>query len=211
MLDIEPHPRIPQTLMERIVAFFDLVATRHRAEAAVLLLWDRRSDRMTVAIPHQRATVVQSSMGGRYPTDVHYEVPALPPHVVLVGDVHSHVDGAAYASYTDRTDETYRAGLHVVLGRIHREPPEIHAEFVVDGERFAVHPPEILEGYHERSPSVPGAWVDRVRIDLLRPGHSDDRDRWEDREPRSAGAQGPKRRDRRSGRRRCRRGGRETN
>ena len=70
----------------------------------------------------------------------------------------------AYASGTDRADERYRDGIHAVVGRIDREPPEFHLELAVDGHRFRLAPGDVFEGYRQRRRFVPEAWLSRVRV-----------------------------------------------
>lgn len=161
-------PKLSRAAMERIVGFFSRVAERHGAEAAAILLWDRRQRRVRFEIPEQRATVSESWNGGRYPSDVRYDTPPPGPDQSLFGSVHSHVDGAAYSSTTDRRDESHRTGLHVVVGRIRQEPPEVHCEYVVDGVRFAVDTRMVIEGYRRRDDDVPEDWLRRVKVDLER-------------------------------------------
>lgn len=161
-------PRIPRALFERIVGFFDRVAERHGAEAAVLLAWDRGARRVRLVVPEQTATMSRVWNGYRSPIGLHYLPPAdLPVDWIPFGDVHSHVHHAAYASSTDVDDEAHAAGLHIVVGRIHREPPEVHVEAVVDGQRFALELAQVIEGYARRRRDVPDAWLDRVRVETL--------------------------------------------
>ena len=168
-LDLGSHLRVPRAQLERIVGFFARVGHLYQAEAAALLLWDRDAHNVKFVIPPQRATVSETSTGYRYPRDVSYQVPQLPPQMAVVGDIHCHVDGSAFASATDQLDESYRAGLHVVVGRIDSEPPEFHCEYVVDGQRFQIDPAEALEGYRRRRNEVPEAWLERVEIDVWTP------------------------------------------
>ena len=53
--------------------------------------------------------------------DVRYQLPArLPPHHLLIGDIHCHGDVGAYASATDQVDELHRdrVVLEVELGEL---------------------------------------------------------------------------------------------
>src|SRR5262249_30429614 len=104
--------------------------------------------------------------GKPYPIEVHYEVPPLPVDWMLVGDIHSHVEGSAYTSITDEDDELHRPGLHIVVGRIHLEPPEFHLEVSVDGARFEIKNLEtVVERYHQRrTGEVPQSWLDKVTV-----------------------------------------------
>ena len=165
---LEPRfPKIPRHYVELIVGFFDIVGRRHNAEAAVLLAWDERYQRVRLIVPVQRATVGHSWYGNDYPIDVHYQLPVLPPGLTLIGDFHSHVDGPAYASMTDCDDERHFAGLHVVVGRLlSREPPDFHIEAIVDGARFPISDPEtVSEGYQQRRSRVPASWLEKVKVE----------------------------------------------
>lgn len=164
------YPRMSRPQIERVVGFFARIADLYGSEAAVLLLWDDRARRLSLHVPPQTASVSRTWLGRRYPVDVRYEQPLdLPDHVTIVGDVHSHANEPAYASATDRSDESHKAGLHVVVGKLYREPPELHCEIVVDGTRFEVDPAEVIEGYDARCESVPKAWIDKVEVDVLGP------------------------------------------
>jgi hypothetical protein len=167
-----PHfPTIPQALFEQAVGFFDRVRNLHNAEAAVLLVWDRTATRVRLVVPKQTATVSQVWNGTRYPIGLHYVPPTdLPAGWVPFGDIHSHVDYSAYASATDKADETHAAGLHVVVGRISHEPPDIHVEAVVDGTRFELDASLVIEHYRCRRTNVPWEWIERVSVEEIAPG-----------------------------------------
>ena len=159
-------PKIPQELFEQAVGFFSRVADRYGSEAAMLLLWDRSERQVRIVVPPQTATMHRAWDGYRSPIGVHYELPAdLPADWIPFGDIHSHVHYAAYASSTDVADETHAAGLHVVVGRIAEEPPEVHVEAVVDAKRFVLTFDQIIEGYGKRASDVPEEWVERVEIE----------------------------------------------
>jgi hypothetical protein len=159
-------PTIPRGLFERAIGFFDRVAELHGSEAAVLLVWDRSEQRVRLVVPEQTATISRAWDGYRSPIGVHYVPPTdLPRSWVPFGDVHSHVHLPAYASSTDKADETHAAGLHVVVGRIQYEPPEIHVEAVVDGKRFALDAADVIEDYRQRRTNVPQRWLERVQVE----------------------------------------------
>ena len=158
-------PKVPRAAMERIVGFFFRIARLHGTEAAAILFWDRRNDRVCFRIPEQRAGLTEGWSGRQFPTDVQYEIPVTGPDLTLFGSVHSHVDGPAYASHVDRSDESYRAGLHIVVGRINQDPPEIHCEYVVDGVRFKVDKMRVIEGYDcRRDSAIPDEWISKVEV-----------------------------------------------
>jgi proteasome lid subunit RPN8/RPN11 len=160
-------PKVPRRLLELIVGFFARVGKLHGSEAGVILAWDNTASRMRIIVPPQKATVSTSSWRGTvYPIGLHYETPTdLPKDWTIIGDVHSHVDEAAYASGTDKHDEKHRAGLHIVVGRLYREPPEFHLEAVVDGTRFEVPFNLVFEGYKKRRLGIPQDWLDKLTIE----------------------------------------------
>jgi len=163
------HPKLPQGMLERIVGFFAAVAAQDHCEAGVLLAWDRQHRRIKMLVPSQVATVGTGWNGGTFPIGLHYDAPeTLPAHWSLIGDVHSHVYDSAYSSGQDKSDEEYRAGLHLVIGRLDREPPEFHAEYVVDGERFKLQLEEVAAGYQQRHSHVPQRWIRKVRVEEYR-------------------------------------------
>ncbi len=160
------YPKIPRRRFELIVGFFARIAQLHHAEAGVLLAWDAGAQKMRFIVPEQTATVGRNWWGDVYPVGLHYEMPTnLPAGWALIGDIHSHVDEPAYASGTDKDDETHRAGLHVVVGRVNREPPDIYIAAVVDGQRFRVDPTVVIAGYRQRRTNVPKAWIERVKVE----------------------------------------------
>lgn len=166
------YPKIPQIMLERVVGFFHKVADKQNSEAAVILAWNRQTEEVELIIPDQLA--INSSPWGNKkhgcPIDVKYEIPVLLPHQSLIGDIHCHVDGAAYASFTDEKDETHRPGVHLVVGRIEKEPPEFHCEVVADGTRFQSSLENVAEGYQERNLNdVPKDWLDKVKLQKKEP------------------------------------------
>jgi hypothetical protein len=158
------QPRFPpltRKQYERIVGFFSKVADQHGTEAAVLLVWDKQEQRVLLHVPRQTAL-----LGG---LGVRYELPVdLPPHQLVYGDVHCHVDAPAYASNVDVHDEEHSTGLHLVVGRIRSEPPELHVEVVVDGVRFLIDPAEVVAGYSHRREDVPDEWMACMRFEHAR-------------------------------------------
>jgi hypothetical protein len=158
------YPKVRASTLEFIVGFFDRVYQLHRSESVVLLLWDMEKRRYRVCVPEQEASVWESYTGRRSPQDVRYTVPPLPAGHLLVGDIHCHGNMAAFSSATDRADERYRDGIHGVVGRIEREPPEFHLELAIDGHHFELEMGQVFEGYAQRRRRVPRQWIDRVRV-----------------------------------------------
>lgn len=160
------YPKIPQRTFEQIIGFFGVFGETYSAEAAALLAWNANDRRLEVVIPTQRSLVSSGWSGKSYPLSVEYDMPPLPPGWRWLGDLHSHGPEPSYASAMDEKDERHRPGLHIVVGRIHEEPPEFHIEAVIDGVRFRVRSLEtVVEGYHRRRVAeVPPNWIDRVEV-----------------------------------------------
>jgi hypothetical protein len=159
------YPKLARRDFELVIGFFDVVAEQLGSEAAVLLAYDPQDKRVKLIVPEQCGLVGRGWKGYAYPISLDYEIPPLPAGWRLIGDIHSHVDMAAYASSLDKEDELHRPGLHIVVGRIYKEPPEFHIEVTVDGNRFRIDALEdVVAGYHRRrTKEVPPEWIDKVR------------------------------------------------
>lgn len=148
------YPKIPQGMLEKIVGFFSQVEKEHGSEAYVLLGWDLHEKEIKMLVPEQEVSMCAAE----------YTLPTYPDDWILIGDIHSHERMSAYSSLTDQKDEAKRSGLHIVVGKIHKEPPEFHIEVVVDGSRFKVNDhSDIFEGYERRDMNVPEDWMAKVK------------------------------------------------
>jgi hypothetical protein len=166
------YPKLSVAALEFIIGFFDRVYEEHRAESVVLLTWDLKRQSYKLVVPPQEATVWESYSGKRTPLDVTYQVPALPAHQLLVGDIHCHGDLGAYSSYTDQKDEIYRDGVHAVVGFIDRDPPQFHCEIAIDGHRFPMRFDQMFRGYRRRRTIVPQQWMQKVKVHVDRATYS---------------------------------------
>lgn len=159
------YPKMSRRMIERIVGFFSVAADVYGSEAGVLLAWSEPQKRIHVVVPEQVATVNRNRWGDTFPIGLKYETPDdLPADWVILGDAHSHVDYWPTPSYVDDLDETHRAGVHIVVGKIYSEPPEFHVEAVVDGKRFTLRPEHVMKGYRRRDTDVPREWLEKVKI-----------------------------------------------
>lgn len=149
------YPLIPRVLIEKIVGFFHLIYEKHGWEAAVILCWNKLTQAMELVVPDQKCNSAACK----------YDLPKLPPHLVILGDIHSHGSWSPDASFTDEEDEMHRPGLHIVVGNINKEPPALYCAMVADGVRFKIEPVKALfEDYHSRNTKdVPPEWIDKVK------------------------------------------------
>lgn len=152
------YPKLAQAKFEQVVGFFDWASHKH-GEAAVLIVHHKESGTTDVMVPSQTC-----SWGS-----VEYSVPVLAEGWRVIGDIHSHVRMAAYSSYTDKSDEEHRPGLHIVVGKIDLDPPDFHVEVVADGHRFIVKDIRlVLEGYQHRA-RFPQQWKEKLKIKKWKP------------------------------------------
>lgn len=162
---IPRFPKLPRRLFERVVGFFDRIQELHGSEAAVLLVWNRPEKQVELLVPEQTGTMLETSKGADIALGLEYFPPAdLEEDRVVFGDIHSHLNWSAYASATDKEDENYRPGLHVVVGRLREEPPELHVEAVADGTRFVLEESDVIAGYERRRFDFPEAWLEKLKI-----------------------------------------------
>ena len=169
------YPKIPRQMFERAIGFFDRVGSEHGAESAVLFGWNRKTEKVQMIVPPQRALVGEGYNGEPFPINVWYDLPPLPDELIIFGDAHCHVEGPAYASKTDMDDDAERPGLHIIVGCIDQEPPEIQVDVTVDQSRFHVkNPSAVIEGYHRRRcEEIPNQWMDCVEIVPWKNNYSD--------------------------------------
>lgn len=164
------YPTLPQVLVERVVGFFRLVAEKQNSESVAIWVWNKTSEQVELLIPDQIGVNSSTASGSPhgYPMDVKYEIPVLPPHLMMIGDIHCHVDMSAYSSYTDQDDEMHRPGIHIIVGHIDQKVPQFHCEAVVDGERFKVDDLDLVwEGFDKiDTASVPPEWMDKVKLEI---------------------------------------------
>ena len=72
------------------------------------------------------------------------------------GTIHSHCDAGAFASGTDDKDEISQNGVHITLGNISSEQPEIHGRVVFRKIKYPIHwedwlnnaPADLPESFH---------------------------------------------------------------
>jgi hypothetical protein len=171
---LQPHraalrlriPRVPAHVIERAVAFFRVVYERWQGEGIVILFYappsEGRSARFFVDAPPQliRGRLVD----GRFQARLHLEYGSCDrpgPEFVKLGTIHSHAEVSATASCLDAADELYETGLHVIVGRVDRDVPELAAAFVAGRTRFKLAPEDVLSPLSAVR-RVPPAWLGRV-------------------------------------------------
>ena len=140
-------PRLPDSLIEEVLGFFEAVHRRWQAEAIVLLFFEPETRGYLALAPPQRISGYRDHRGRlRATLHLDYENVARPEGTLPFGSIHSHSDLAAYSSGVDCEDELESGdGLHVVYGHFGGSGrPSRCAAFVSSGRRFRVDPSHVL-------------------------------------------------------------------
>jgi hypothetical protein len=160
--------RLPRVMTRAMLAFFRAAYELHGGEAALVLLYHPARRAFRWNCPEQTVeTYVSFSGRVRAYDSVEYDMPlSVPPGWVIFGDAHSHGGLSAVPSGTDKGDEGYKDGLHLIVGRLDRPGKyDYHADFVMDGRRFTLDPAAVIEDPQaEPLTRVPPGWLGSIRI-----------------------------------------------
>lgn len=158
-------PKLPRAMVRVMLSFFMAAYELHEGEAALVLLYHPAGRRFRWHCPLQTVEVYRSFGRLRAYDSITYEMPLeLPAGYVICGDAHSHGDLQSQPSGMDHRDETYKDGLHIIVGQLGRNRlPQYHVDFVMDGQRFRFAPQQILEDPScEPFPAAPESWMKRI-------------------------------------------------
>jgi PRTRC genetic system protein A len=142
-------PKIPYALIQDARKFFQAVYSKFQGEAMVFLLLEGDSWEIVPA----KQEVSQANVS--YENALHKEGkrPA--------GTIHSHCNMSASFSHTDDEDDKCFDGVHITLGKIFEEIPDIVASLAVNGHRFNADPEMIISGLPEANPGE-HPWLEKV-------------------------------------------------
>ena len=170
---LDPHdefcqlacPPLPRAMLRQMLGFFRAAYEKHGGEAALILLYHPEARRYRWWCPPQ--TVKMIWLWNRYEASdwVQFDAPLeLPAGYVHLGDAHSH-HGSATPSFVDRDDERYQDGLHLIVGNITGNSPTWHIDFCIDGQRFTVQPPLLIESLPP-PPYLPAQarWLEQIKL-----------------------------------------------
>lgn len=128
------YPNISFSVYYRTLCFLREVYKEHKSEGSVLLTLDRNhpieGQEYGIIVPEQEvgpASVDYSD--GLKKLDI-------PDNIYFAGTIHSHPDFKAYQSGIDHKDEIGFDGIHVTLGHIMKDSPEIHERLCISGEFY---------------------------------------------------------------------------
>lgn len=152
-------PTISYEIYRKALAFCRSIFKQHKSEANVLLVLSRdrsiEKQEYRIIIPKQRVTGAS----------VKYEVnnSMLKKGEYLAGSIHSHPDFGASQSSTDHADEIQFDGIHITLGHIMKQVPEIHQRLVLNNETYSKMKVDLINIIPPAdSYRVPKKWTDQV-------------------------------------------------
>lgn len=142
---LEPHTesvqlglpkKIPSSLLEKIIGFFQAVYMKFEgAEAIVLLYWSEKAQTYAVKVPKQE---VRTGLLAKY------EVGEMPKDLRKLGTIHSHGALPAFHSGVDHRDEEFDDGIHITVGTVD-VAPSLSCSVVIDGKRDIISTGDIFE------------------------------------------------------------------
>lgn len=153
--------KVPAKLMGQVVDFFTRTYDRQKTEAAVLLCMHRDTKEWRVFVPTQLVT-----HGG---VNYVFEPLHIRPPWFIVGSIHSHCNFGAGHSSTDTGDATDFDGLHMTIGHIKDDIPEIVAMVAMNKQFMHFDKttfPEIFDFSEVRQHKAPD-WWDRYVEDSI--------------------------------------------
>jgi hypothetical protein len=120
----------------QILTLFRAVFKKYRAEANVILHYNRKRKRYRIDVPRQDVSGASVDYANGEDTYKDY---------IRIGTIHSHANMSAFHSGTDHGDELNWDGLHITLGKMDEEYFDISCSIMSGGERFMVQPSDYLE------------------------------------------------------------------
>ena len=129
-------PKIPAVKFAKVVELFKDVHRRYSSECTAMIHYNNKKKRYRMEVPPQVVTGASVD----YKSDVSY------PNYDTIGTLHSHSFMGAFHSSTDKNDEEDRDGLHITIGKVGNEFPEISVEIVANGSRFKADPVDYIDG-----------------------------------------------------------------
>jgi hypothetical protein len=129
-------PKIDDTLLAQIRAFFAAAYESMHAEAMVLLTLTAEN-KWGVIVPPQ--TVDYASI------DYKFDPKIVPEDVILAGTAHSHCNFSAFHSHTDEGDAAKKDGLHLTFGHVDSDKFEVAAMLSFGGVNWDLKLDEITD------------------------------------------------------------------
>ncbi len=147
-------PNIPADICAQVVDFFRRIYENHKTEAEVILLLNYETNEWAVYVPPQKTS--HSSVESAFePSDI-------PDKFLIVGSMHSHCNFSAFHSGTDVEDAQDMDGVHLTIGFVDKETPEVVAMVMLNGVRFDYKPEEVADFSNLDAAKAPEEWDEKV-------------------------------------------------
>lgn len=169
--------KIPPRILWECLAWFRLVHKKYSSEAQARLGYNPETGQwgwwafpqyvvaglFSQEIPSDELTEEQRAMRLRATKEM------ADGGFMEAGTIHSHCDAGAFASGIDDKDEISQNGIHITLGEISSERPEIHGRVVFRKVKYGIHwddwldsvPADVPESFHFAVQEVP---IDEERL-----------------------------------------------
>lgn len=157
-------PKIPRSIIERVVGFFYVVYRLYKSEAIVFLYFNPKEKYFKIWVPEQEVevrTLGRYVLGGYH---LNYSGVPTPDGFIRVGTIHSHGHMPAYYSWTDEKDSKFDDSLNLVVGDLDRKRPSFAACFMVNGHKFELEPEKVMKHYLKPRFPVPRKWINQVMV-----------------------------------------------
>lgn len=146
--------RIPSNICSQIVDFFRNVYDEHKTEAGVILLMNYETKEWSVFVPTQKVSGTS--------VDYVYEPSEIPEKHMVVGTMHSHCNFSAFHSGTDKHDADGMNGVHLTIGHLDREEPEIVSMVSWNGTEFTYKPEQVADFSNLEEAKAPAEWYANI-------------------------------------------------
>jgi PRTRC genetic system protein A len=149
---------IPAAICAQAVSFFRRIYDRHKTEAEVYITQNHQTRQYRLFIPNQTCTGAS----------VHSQFDAahISRNWQLVGTMHSHCMMSAFHSGTDTNDASTLDGIHITVGKVMDDVPDIAAMVSVDGHHYT-YKPEQLADFSDLAAGTAPEWWDRYVTKVL--------------------------------------------
>lgn len=149
-------PPLPKELIAQTVHFFRRVYDAHHTEACVLYTQNIKTGERRIFVPHQSL-----SHGGVHSI---YNPTHIAPGHLVIGTAHSHCNFDGYHSGTDERDARRMDGLHITIGHLKDEMPDVAAMVSFQKELFHYKDIATVADFSDLDAAEAPEWWDRYLI-----------------------------------------------
>ena len=128
--------KLPAWVLSQAHDFFRHIWNEMKTESSVYILYNRKDSEFKLFAPEQYVTGVA--------VNHKLDRSKLPNGFTPVGTIHSHCNFSAFHSGTDRHDAAQMPGLHITIGHVDRDEPEMVFGLSVGDQTFDVERKDIV-------------------------------------------------------------------